>query len=131
MQNWRSSIIFAQTVLIVLICACKQKTERSEQGPKMLTKQQIIEIANKVAKTEGVLVKKSNVCYDEGNKEWEKTYVLLERESPEDAERLKILKGRDYQAVLYTPKSPTAMGGVLWVFIDRTTGRLITLYAEI
>jgi hypothetical protein len=57
--------------------------------------------------------------------------VLLKRDYPDDARRLEILEGRDYQAVLYTPKSPTAMGGILWVFIDKKTGEVITLFAEI
>ncbi|MHC4545461.1 MAG: hypothetical protein ACYTDW_13565 [Planctomycetota bacterium] len=119
-------------IFLLLISGCKKQVgNASGDNANMLTKQEIIEIANKKALSEEFPLDTSKVHYDVDNKEWEKMLVLLKRDYPDDARRLEILEGRDYQAVLYTPKSPTAMGGILWVFIDKKTGEVITLFAEI
>lgn len=119
-------------IFILLISGCKKQVGNvSEDDANMLTKQEIIDIANKKAISEGLPLDSSKVHYDVDNKKWKQMLVLLKRDYPDDARRLEILEGRDYQVVLYTPKSPTAMGGILWVFIDKKTGEVITLFAEI
>ena len=118
-------------VMFLLLTGCRRKVTDFQEKESTITKQKIIEIANKKAIAEGILLEKSEVYYDVDNKEWEKTLISLRKDYPNDARRLKILGGFDYQTVLYKPKSPTAMGGVLWVFIDRKSGQVITLFAEI
>ncbi len=131
MKVYTARILVLLMFFVILITGCRRKVTDFQEKESTITKQKIIDIANKKAIAEGILLEKSEVYYDVDNKEWEKTLILLRKDYPDDTRRLKILDGFDYQTVLYKPKSPTAIGGVLWVFIDRKSGHVITLFAEI
>ncbi len=99
----------------------------------MLTEKQIkiIDIANKKAPVLGVEIENKDVYYDVDNKKWTAELARLRRESPDYyAERFKVLEGRDYQTVIYSPKEELTLGGVFWVFVDRETEEVITFLAE-
>ncbi len=91
----------------------------SEQkaGPErnVLSKEQIISIANAVARRYGRDPDKSIVIYDEENALWRSTFPA----GP-------AFDGHDYQAVAYRDRSGEYIfSGHLWVIIDRNTGEVL------
>ncbi len=95
-----------------------------------LTKQQILSVANAETVSHGGLpLEEYSVYYDTNNEKWEKVLSSLREESPDYAVRFEVLKDHDYQAVLYDVDK-YVLGGVLWVFVDRNTGKVITVYGE-
>jgi hypothetical protein len=105
--------------------------------PDKLTKEQVLDIALNKAKDLGYKVEDMDILYDENNaaikkhllregvstynvitKEWVKDLATTpEKEYPE-------LSGKDYQSVYFGPKE-MRLGGDLWVFIDRDSGKII------
>jgi hypothetical protein len=116
-------IIFA----MIFVVSCRSCGER------LLTEQQIIGIANAKAKSEGIPLKESNIYYDVGNKDWRVRLASLRKDSPDyvkERDNFNELKGHNYQTVIYTPKNVSTLGGVLYVFVDRSTGEVITIHGE-
>ena len=120
----------AQTILfvsafVIWISGCEQST---------LTKQQIIDIATKKAKAEEVSLDIREVYYDLGNKAWARKLAEIKKNSPDYAKSrdyFKILDSYDYQAVLFAIKPDlNVLGGDFWVFVDRKTGKVITIHGE-
>ncbi len=97
----------------------------------MLTKEQILKIANKEAKRLYFSPDKSEVLYDVGREKWQENLKVMEKIAPGWSKDFEILNDRNYVIVLYRPKDPGVMGGVLWLFIDRKTGEIITYLPEI
>ena len=110
-----------------LLSSCGKK-----EGKQTLTEEQIkvIEIANNKGPALGIEIESSNVYYDVDNEKWKEKLARLREESPNYAERFKVLEGRDYQTVIYSPKENFTLGGVFWVFIDREAEEVITALAE-
>jgi hypothetical protein len=108
-----------------LVCGCKEST---------LTKQQIIDIATKKAKAEEVTLDIRQVHYDVGNQAWGTKLTEIKQNSPDYAKSrdyFKILDSYDHQAVLFALKpDANVLGGDLWVFVDKTTGNVITIHGE-
>lgn len=120
-------IIFAVCVT-VSFCGCV-----CGHAERLLTEQQITEIANSKAVSEGIPPEESNIYYDVGNKDWSETLASLRKNSPDYVKErgdFDELRGHDYQTIIYTPKNPDTLGGVLFVFIDRVTGKVITIHGE-
>jgi len=118
-----SHIILA-AIFTVFVCGCEKHS---------LTEQKIIEIANAKAESEGIPLKESNICYDVGNKNWHERLASLRKDSPDyvkERGNFDILKGYNYQTVIYTPKNPLTLGGVLYVFVNRDTEEIITIHGE-
>ena len=116
-------IIFA-TCVSVSVCGCAER---------LLTEQQIIEIANSKAESEGFSLKESNVNYDVGNTDWHETLASLKKDRPDyfkERDSFNELRGRKYQTVIYIPKSNYVLGGILFVFVDSDTGEVITIYGQ-
>lgn len=120
-KQWVLAITVSTATFIISISGC---------GQKMLTRQQIIDIANDVVISRRLQLDEKNVYYDEGNVESTERIVSIRERNPDFAERFKVLEGRDYQTVLYTPKNERIIGGVFRVFVDRKTGEVITFYGE-
>ncbi len=119
--------------LIILVAAFLIWTQGCEQST--LTKQQIIEIATRQAKAEGVGLDIREVCYDLGNKAWARKLAGIKKNSPDYAKSrnyFKILDDHDYQAVFFAlkPDLLSYKGGDLWVFVDKKTGQVITIHGE-
>ncbi len=108
-----------------LVCGCTEGT---------LTKQQIINIATEKAKAEEVTLDIREVHYDMGNKAWARKLTEIEQDSPDYAKGrnyFKILDNYDYQAVLFAIRPDiNVLGGDFWVFVDKTTGNVITIHGE-
>jgi hypothetical protein len=118
------SQIISSAIFIGLVCGCERHS---------LSEQQIIEVANAKAKSEGAPLKESNIYYDIGNKDWHETLASLKKNSSdyvEERDNFDVLKGHNYQTVIYTPKNPLTLGGVLYVFVDIDTGEVIAIHGE-
>ena len=118
-------------IYIIVICAislfgCRQDNKKKNR---LLTQEEIIQIANKERISEGISIEESNVYYDIENKKWKSRLSSLKNTSPEYAKRFSVLDGRDYQAVHYSLKK-IAPGGVLWVFVDKSTSEVIAIHGE-
>lgn len=96
----------------------------------MLTQDEIVDIANKEFKTQDPEHYESEIYYDVDHVKWKETLNAMKKDSPDFAERFKVLDGRDYQVVVYTPKSYQIVGGGYWVFVDSKTGEVITWFGE-
>lgn len=81
----------------------------------MLSKDEIIEVANGAAQRHGRNLDEMRVQYDEGNLAWRE----IARDSWAE------LEGRDFQAVAYWHDPPLPEGG-LWVLVDRNTGEILS-----
>ncbi len=116
-------------IIVLLFNGCKDNTGDKE----MLTREQIIEIANQVVKDEGMSFDLFIVAFDTDNKRWEETYALLKQEMPDVAREYSMLKKYSYQSVHYIPDPNKKTGtlGQVFVFIDKHTGELITFCAGI
>lgn len=125
----RKAIVCAIYVIVIGAIGLFGCGQDNKERKGLLTQEEIIQIANKKRISEGTSIGKSNVYYDIGNKKWEKRLSSLKKTSPEYARRFHVLEGRDYQAVYYSYKK-IAPGGILWVFVDRLTGEVITILGE-
>lgn len=110
-------LILLFTFFISFITSCSQ-TE--------LSKEQIIQIANELAKSEGIVLENRNIIYDEGNKIWEEKFKSI---GEERAKRYEFLENKNYQAVCYAIKEGW-LGGDFWVFVDKITGEVLIFYGE-
>lgn len=88
----------------------------------------IIAVATQAAKEAGVVIEEVDIIYDEGGKLWnERTGVLIgEDKSPNHGI---LRKGflKNYQIVYFDFKEPL---NDVWVFVDKDTGEVLTVYRE-
>lgn len=117
MRNLRS--ILSVLIAVSLILGCQ--TDR-------LSKARILDVANDLAVREGSDPASMIVVYEATNKTWLEHQHLMSKLGGSNAQ-LSALKDREYQAVGYFPTGPV-LGGVLWVFVDRSTGEVITFFGE-
>jgi hypothetical protein len=96
----------------------------------MLTREKIIDIANREVISRGLQLDDKEIYYDIDNVKWKDMLSYLRENSPDFAKRYEVLEGRYYQAIVYSPKDKHVIGGVLWVFVDRKTGEVITVFGE-
>jgi hypothetical protein len=114
--------------LVACLCATScgpaspEKAKReSAEGQKetqegVLSKEQIIKIANREARRLGRDLSQTDVRYDVGN-------VVWKRVAPGPWPKL---EGHDYQAVSYWRRPPATEGG-LWILVDRKTGEILMI----
>ncbi|MFC1792056.1 hypothetical protein ACFL3Q_00535 [Planctomycetota bacterium] len=122
--------MFVTFAMSIMVLGCdKKKTDQVEKS--MLTEQEIIEISNKKIKSLDFTIDDSKIYYDKDNSRWKEHLVFINKYTPHFADECnKALSGREYHTVLYTPKSETAMGGVMWVFVDPISGEVIYILPE-
>jgi hypothetical protein len=122
---FRNKFVAILLLLVIIatlgIVGCKQN---------MLTEKAILKIANTEAEKRGHILESDNIYYDHGNKLWKEKLGYIGKNVPDQAERLKVLDNRKYQAVHYYPKDKMTLGGLLWIFVDKETGEVITMYGE-
>ncbi|MDO8662671.1 MAG: hypothetical protein Q7K98_05575 [Candidatus Omnitrophota bacterium] len=91
-----------------------------------------IKISNNFLQSKGFDTQKTETILDPKNEKWVKYYsnnkLLIEYYS----ELLKTLEDKNYWAIHYVPKKMTSIikGGGAWVFIDVTTGKVISYFLE-
>ena len=121
------SVLLIFSVLLLSGCYFEKTIQREDENT-MLTKEQIIDRANKsVISSNFFGLEDSTIFYDEGNKEWTKKFSRMEQESPDYTNSLKKLIGdRSYQAILYKIKADVlVIGSSHWLLIDTKTGEAI------
>lgn len=84
-----------------------------------------IEIANKELSEEGFDVTQKNIIANKNNSLWNKRYLGKQKFKETNAHIVKALENRDYWAVNYTSKEANLFGGSAWVFVDKTSGKII------
>jgi hypothetical protein len=89
-----------------------------EMRKTVLSREQIIKIADGAARKNGLDPEKTEVFYDEGNAEWKQ---VVAKPWPK-------LEGHDFQAVSYWHRPPIPEGG-LWILVDRNTGKILAVAA--
>jgi hypothetical protein len=98
----------------------KAKSDSAEGQKEMkegvLSKEQIIKIANREAHRLGRDLARTDVAYDDGNVGWKQV-------APGPWPKL---EGHDYQAVVYSHLPPIPEGG-LWILVDRNTGEILMI----
>jgi len=95
---------------------------------KELTKEQLIGLATQAVEGKGFSIEEVNVIYDEGGKLWSERLGALAMENT--SSNYGILKEgflRNYRIVYFDFKEPLKD---VWVFIDRDTGEVFTVYQE-
>ena len=83
----------------------------------------VIDIAKQKAKELNYNIKEMEIVIDNQNMEWSRYLAEIKKWQPE---LIKPLENKDYVAVYYRPKK-MQMGGDLWVFVDKQTGKVITV----
>jgi hypothetical protein len=91
-----------------------------------LSKEQIIQKAIKALEKEGETLNNRTLIYDEGNKLWEEKLKTINKEMTPNYE---FLKDANYQAICFALNKGW-LGGDIWFFIDKKTGKVLALYGE-
>lgn len=90
-------------------------------GKEFLTKEDIISIANEVAKKYCVDFNERYLKYDKDNKRW---YNRFSDTDPN-------LVGHEFQVVLYERSDILSTGGPFWICIDKKTGEVLKFIGEL
>lgn len=115
-------------ILIILAAAFLICSTGCEQPS--LTKQEIIDIANKTATAQGLNLDEYTLYYDEGNVQTKGKLANVKGSDPGFSKMFKTIKGRDSQAVLYKRKGTRGPKGTHTFFINRKTGKVIAVFKE-
>lgn len=113
-------------VLFVIAALSFSTTAFCEE--KDFAKEKIISIATEAAKVEGIDINEVDIIYDEGGKLWSERLGAagFEDKTPNHG----ILKKgflKNYRIVYFDFKEPLKD---VWVFIDKDTGEVLTVYRE-
>jgi hypothetical protein len=126
------------------------KKQAEKRDNRLLSKEEIVEAANRAARQRGYKLAKYDIFYDEGNAGWR---YLVTRVSPPEYEpengrpvwpegafeanlrsRWPKLESHDYQAVIYYRRPPAGRSpgiqGRTWVLVDRNTGEVLLVFAQ-
>jgi hypothetical protein len=110
-----AAVIIGMTLNVAIVSAADRNWSRSE----------IFAIADNEGQRLGYNIEQMSVSFDIYNSEWRSYLKSLTADGgmPDVEEKL---KGLQYWAVYYAPLKMT-FGGDLWVFIDKGTGKIITV----
>jgi hypothetical protein len=75
-------LMFGMCALSILVLGCDEKKVAQQKEKAILTKQEILEIANRKAKSMDFPIGDSNVSYDEDNTKWREHLVFLKEYLP-------------------------------------------------
>lgn len=116
--------VLAGLIMLAIISSSKFAFCAEKDFPK----QKIIDIATTAVKDEGIALKEVDIIYDENGRLWsEKTGFLVgEDKSPNHGI---LRKGflKNYRVVYFDFKDPIKD---VWVFIDKDSGEVLTVYRE-
>lgn len=91
-----------------------------------------IRAAREAAQSRGIIVGEAEIIYDADNKKWEERVAAIEQ-LPADPNHGKLPHGmlynKKYETVLLDFKEDATDADV-WVFIDKDTGDVLTIYQE-
>lgn len=123
----KRNVLFTLTALFL---ACLMAGAACAQVGQVMTKSETMEKAQKYVQDAGATLEGVDVIYDDGNTMWQERAVVLEQ-NVENKGILPhgMLVNKDYQ-VVYFDYAETSPQGDIWVFLDNTTGDVITMYEE-
>lgn len=117
-------LIIAIAITTFIGTGCNKKNNGGQRT--MLSATEMINIANEFLISKSFSLNEWDVHFDNNNKMWAETLEEISAEIPEyRSQYRKMLAGKDYQAILYTPDQNNLTAGVCFVFIDRTSGEVI------
>jgi hypothetical protein len=128
MKNRKEMAMAKKLAVMVMLSLILLPLQAAFAEQKEISKDQVISIATLAAKGEGLKVEEAEVIYDEGGKLWvEKAgFMTLENQSPNHG----ILKRgflKNYLIVYFDFKEPIKDA---WVFVDKDTGEVLSVYKE-
>lgn len=95
----------------------------------MITIEEAIKIANQRLREEKFDINKKNIFIDKENTKWNVCFLSNEQTKKNNPDIFNKLEDKEYWAINYTPKEMgNALGGEAWVFVDKQTGRIISLF---
>jgi len=112
----KAKLIILAAASLTWLPGCEQPT---------LTKQEIIDIANRTATARGLDLKKYVVYYDEANVQSRGKVANVKGGGSGFDKMFKTLKDKDTLAVLYKRKGTHGPKGTHTFFINRKTGKVI------
>ncbi|MFA5114942.1 MAG: hypothetical protein WC469_02605 [Candidatus Omnitrophota bacterium] len=119
--------LVALLLAITLLLNCSPLMASPKHNP--LTKEDIKAIAIDAVKAKGIVLKEVDIIYDEGGKLWlQRSGIAAMRENNPNHGILKQGFLYNYRIVYFDFKDPGAKD--IWVFIDKDTGEVLTVYAE-
>ncbi|MHC4157603.1 MAG: hypothetical protein ACYSSO_00850 [Planctomycetota bacterium] len=112
----KAKLIILAAAFLAWLPGCEQPT---------LTKQEIIDIANRTATARGLDLKEYLVHYDEANVQSRGKVANVKGDGSSFDKMFKTLKSKDTQAVLYKRKGTRGPKGTHTFFINRKTGDVL------
>jgi predicted small secreted protein len=122
----RTACMVAIGASIAMVYVCCSMIRRTHENNMLSNRDEIIEIAKRVAIPEFLPLEGTNIYLDVDNSAWQKTLAGLSKSDPDFAgQYTRMLSNRDYQAVRFSPDVTLVIAGQFWVFVDRSTGEVI------
>ena len=118
--------MYKKALILAMVCALLSAYAPIFAEGKELNKEQIIDIATQAVKVQGITLNEVSIIYDDGNKLWSEKIGYISEEQPNHG----ILKEgflKNYKTVFFDFKEPIKD---IWVFIDKDTGEVLTVYRE-
>lgn len=119
--------IYLFIIFLLLISGCKKQVGNAlGDDADMLTEKQLLEIANKAAKSSDGYIEGMIPYYDVDNRQWEIALAQFKKDNPDDYESIKrITADRCYLAVFYKTTNAYIIDGTFWILVDKKTGKII------
>ena len=117
----KAKLIMLAAAFLIWMPGCEQPS---------LSKQEIIDVANKAATTRGLDLDEYTLYYDEGNVQSKGKLANVKGSGPGFSKMFKAIKSPDSQAVFYKRKGTRGPKGTQTFFIGRKTGKVIAVFKE-
>ncbi len=109
-EKKRRTLIVILFLFWISIIGCDKKRDYDRGSGQMLSKEQILKVANRKARSVNIPPKESNALYDVEEAKWKENLELMEKLSPGWSKEFEVLNGRDYVIVLIRPEGPRCIG---------------------
>ena len=113
-------------ILLVVFLIRNKPIQVSSERRTKLSDAEIIQIATKAARIEGINLIYRSICFDVENKFWKEKLRTMDKDK---ARNYKFLENKKYQAVCLS-LIEILNGRDVWVVIDKKTGEILALYKE-
>ncbi|MCX5716625.1 MAG: hypothetical protein NTV07_07295 [Candidatus Omnitrophica bacterium] len=117
--------IFVGTAVFMMLLSCA--VSFAQEAKQEVSKDQVIAIATEAVKAKGLDLEAVNIVYDEGGQLWsEKIGAATLSDQPNHGI---LVQGflKNYKVVYFDYKEPLPD---VWVFVDKDTGDVLTVYTE-
>lgn len=119
-------VVLSLAIALLLSCSPLMAAAQKQKG---LSKEDIKAIAISAVKAKGIVLKEVDIIYDEGGRLWlQRSGIAAMKENNPNHGILKNGFLYNYRIVYFDFKDPVAKD--VWVFIDKDTGEVLTVYTE-